>query len=842
MKRDLRPLDRVRSIKMKLGLLVAVTIGVASVLAVIGTQLGISPCATVPVAVVAALVVTQLLARGMTSPLREMTHAAQRMAQGDYSQRVHATSRDEVGELARAFNRMAATLEMVDRHRRDLVANVSHELRTPISALQAVLENLVDGVSKPGPDELRTALAQTQRLGRLVEDLLDLSRVEEGVTPLRLQEVRLTDIFDDAIAQARADGLRYQVDVQPEALTVPADPDRLHQLLANLLDNATRHSPSGGEVRLSAERLGDDVLLAVADQGPGIAAADRGAVFERFTTSAAHSSGTGLGLAISRWVAQLHGGTIAVADGDLGCRIQVTLPSDPDRPTPIRKQPVMSSTFTPPAPYPETQGSTPPPRDGLATYWPDAPRRRPVIVAAAVVVGVLAGIVLPNRNVGLGTTFVVAALVATVFTAGVTRADVRRWSRLDTFDAALVALLLAPLFVRDAEWIAVLCLLAALLLTAVNSTKASSVIAVIATVAAVPLAVFRGLPWFGRTMKPRNQAQGWVPATRTVVVSLVLLLVFGALFASADALFASWVDTITPDIDWKDLPARAVLATFIAIGTLAAAFVALAPPAVDRLRLPMGKSRKDFEWLAPVLVVDAVFVAFLVAQATALFGGHDYLQRTTGLTYAEYVHEGFGQLTAATMLTLTVVAWAARKATPGRRRDLALGALCLMTIVVTVSALYRMHLYEEAYGFTRLRLLVSVFEGWLGLVVLLVMVAGVVGARRWLVPVALRLGVGALLGLALLNPDLYIAEHNIARAGTPVGIDLRYLGELSTDAYPALVRLPADQFECATRYSDELGGDDGLEWNLSRERARDLAAIRPPAAAPSTSITCPSGG
>jgi signal transduction histidine kinase len=840
--RDLRPLDRVRSIKTKLGLLVAVTIVVAAVLAVIGTRLGITPWVTVPLAVVAALVVTQVLARGMTSPLREMTHAAQRMAEGDYSQRVHATSRDEVGELARAFNRTAATLEMVDRHRRDLVANVSHELRTPISALQAVLENLVDGVSKPGSEELRTALAQTQRLGRLVEDLLDLSRVEEGVTPLRLQEIRLREIFDDAIAQARTDGVRYQVDVSPETLSVPADPDRLHQLLANLLDNATRHSPSGGEVRLSAERQGDDILLAVADEGPGIAASDRGAVFERFTTSAAHSSGTGLGLAISRWVAQLHGGTIAVADGDSGCRIEVTLPSDPDRPTPIRKPPVMSSTFTPPAPYPGTKSAPPPPRDVLATYWPDAPHRRPMIVLAAMVAGVLASIVLPKRDLGIGSTLVAAAVVATVFVAGTTRADVRRWTRLDTFDAALVTLLLAPLFVRDAEWITVLCLLAALLLTAVNSTKAASVIAVIATLAAVPLAVFRGMPWLGRTLKPRNRVQGWLPATRTVVLSLVLLLVFGALFASADALFASWVDAITPDIDWQDIPARVVLATFIAVGTLAAAFVALAPPAVDRLRLPRAKARKEFEWLAPILVLDVVFLAFLVAQATVLFGGHDYLQRTIGLTYAEYVHQGFGQLTVATILTLTVVAWAARKATPGRRRDLALGALCLMTVVVTISALYRIHLYEEAYGFTRLRLLVTVFEVWLGVVVLLVMVAGMVGARRWLVPVAVRLGVAALLGLALFNPDLYIAERNIARIGAPVGVDWQYLGELSTDAYPALVRLPADQFECVTRYSDELTGDDWLEWNLSRERARDLAAIRPPATASSTPSTCPSGG
>jgi signal transduction histidine kinase len=834
-KYDLRPLDRVRSIKTKLGLLVAVTIVVASVLAVIGTRLGISSWATVPVAVVAALAVTQLLARGMTSPLREMTLAAQRMAQGDYTQRVHASSRDEVGELARAFNRTAATLEMVDRHRRDLVANVSHELRTPISALQAVLENLVDGVSNPGTEELRTALAQTERLGRLVGDLLDLSRVEEGVTPLRLTEVRLTDIFDDAVAQARADGVRYAVDVRPQNLTVAADPDRLHQLLANLLDNAARHSPSGGEVRLSAERLVDDVQLAVADDGPGIAAADRSAVFERFTTSAAHSSGTGLGLTISRWVAQLHGGTIAVADAERGCRIEVTLPADTDRAT-IRKEPVMS-TLTPPAPAPQTPGA--PPHDALATYWPDAPRSRPGVVAAAAAAGVLAAVVLPERDLGLGTSLVFAAVIGTVFFAGTARASGRPLTRLDAVDATLVALLLATLVVRDAEWITLLCLLAALTLTAVNSTKAASVLALLGTAAAVPLATVRGLPWLGRTLKPRGSVQAWVPAARAAVVSAVLLLVFGALFASADALFASWLDALTPDITWNDLPARAVLATFIATGTLAAAFVALAPPAVDRLRLPVGTSRNSFEWLAPVLVVDAVFLAFLAAQATAMFGGDGYLQQTTGLTYAEYVHEGFGQLTIATMLTLTVVAWAARKAPRGRRRNFALGALCVMTIIVVVSALYRMHLYEQAYGFTRPRLLVSVFEGWLGVVVGLVMVAGVVGVRRWLVPVAVRLGAAGLLGLALVNPDLYIAERNIARADAAAGIDWDYLGELSADAYPALVRLPDDQFACATRSSAELGDDDWLAWNLSRERARDLMADRPSAGAPDTSTPCP---
>lgn len=826
---DLRPLDRMRSIKAKLGVLVAVSIAAAAVVAVVGTRSGVSGWAIVALAVAVGLAVTQVLARGMTSPLREMTQAAQRMARGDYSCRVRTSSRDEIGELARAFNRMSATLEQVDRHRRDLVANVSHELRTPISALQAVLENLADGVSQPGPAELRSALAQTERLGRLVGDLLDLSRVEDGVTPLRVKDVDLDDFLADAVAQARVDGLGYSVRVEPAGLTVPADPDRLHQLLANLLDNAARHSPAGGEVRVTARRSpAGTVVLAVADDGPGIPEADRLAVFERFTTSAAHSSGTGLGLAISRWVAHLHGGSIAVADSDHGCRIEVQLPGDTTRPVPT-KEPVLS-TLTPPAPLPAT-----PPRDPVGDWWPDAPRPRPGVVAAAALAGIMAAIVLPDRDLGLGTALVFGLVCAVVLGAR----GGRRWTSLDTTDVALVTLLLATLVLRDAEWITVLCLLAALALVAVNSTRAASVLAVIGTAVAVPLAAIRGLPWLGRTLRPRETVRKWLPAVRAALVSVVLVVVFGALFASADALFASWVDAITPDLTLSEsLPGRIVLAVFVAGATLAAAFVSLAPPDMSRLALPVRRSRRTFEWLAPVSVVNAVFLLFLVAQATVLFGGHDYLRRTTGLTYAEYVHQGFGQLTVATVLTLAVVAWAVRKAEPGRVRDAALGALCVMTVVVVVSALHRMSLYEEAYGFTRLRLLVWVFEGWLGVVVLLVLAAGAVRRAGWLVPAAVRLGAAGLLGLALLNPDLYIAEHNIARTGAAAGTDLAYLGGLSADAYPALVGLPDAEFACATRSVERLPADEWLAWNLGRERARELMAVRPPTAA-DPAVACP---
>jgi two-component system sensor histidine kinase BaeS len=330
----MRPLDRIGSIKTKLGVLVAVTVAVAATLSVVGVRLGVWPRYTVPAAVAAALVVTQLLARGMTSPLREMTAAARAMATGDYSRRVSATSRDEVGELARAFNTMATDLEVVDQQRRDLVANVSHELRTPVSALRAVLENLVDGVSEPDPATLQAALAQIERLSRLVGDLLDLSRIDAGIVAMDTAPVAVEPFLQAVVKEARVSGrpVGYLVDVHPVDLQVHADRQRLHQLLANLLDNASRHSPPEGTVAVRAHQGNGQVVLDVVDEGPGIDQARRSAVFERFTTGV-HDlgdghGGTGLGLAIARWITDLHGGSIAVADSDRGCHIRVTLPHD----------------------------------------------------------------------------------------------------------------------------------------------------------------------------------------------------------------------------------------------------------------------------------------------------------------------------------------------------------------------------------------------------------------------------------------------------------------------------------------------------------------------------------
>jgi len=329
-----RPLDPLRSIKVKLGVVIVASIGVAYASSVVGAGLGLGFRERVIVASAVALAIVQLLAHGMTSPLREMAAAAGAMARGDYSRRVLATSRDEVGELARAFNKMAAELAVVDRQRRDLVANASHELRTPITALQALLENLVDGIEQPDPRTLQIALAQTERLGRLVGQLLDLSTLESGGAALTRERVGLAAFVEQAVGEAALSGrdVRLAADVAPPDLAVKADPARLHQVLANLLDNASRHSPPGGLVTVSARASGGGVRLSVCDQGPGIPAADRDRAFERFSRLSAGPSsrdgGGGLGLAIAREVVELHGGSLSAQDNPpAGCAMVLELPA-----------------------------------------------------------------------------------------------------------------------------------------------------------------------------------------------------------------------------------------------------------------------------------------------------------------------------------------------------------------------------------------------------------------------------------------------------------------------------------------------------------------------------------
>jgi signal transduction histidine kinase len=321
-----RPLDPLRSFKAKVILLIGLSFSITTIVLRLATDWAARYAVVTALAV--TLVVIQVVAHGMTSPLREMTAAARAMARGDYHLRVRATSRDEVGELAAAFNQMSADLEAADRYQRELIGNVSHELRTPIAALRAVLENVVDGITPADPETMRVALHQTERLGRLVAELLDLSRLDGGALPLAREEFAVEPFLDEVRAQS---GLaQVRVDVAPAGLTADADPARLHQVVANLLDNAARHSPDGAEILVRARPLGAEkpgLVLEVADNGPGIPSTERDRVFERFTRGGADDGGTGLGLAIARWAVELHGGGIAVVGEPPGCCIRVTLPA-----------------------------------------------------------------------------------------------------------------------------------------------------------------------------------------------------------------------------------------------------------------------------------------------------------------------------------------------------------------------------------------------------------------------------------------------------------------------------------------------------------------------------------
>ena len=327
------PLDDVPSIKLKLGGVIAAAVAVTVFVFWVGIKVGLWPSVSGVIAAVVAMLIVRFLARGMTSPLREMAEATSEMARGNYDRRVRSTSRDEVGELARAFNKMAAELAETDRVRRDLVANVSHELRTPITALQANLENLVDGVSGPDPETFRAMLAQVERLGRLVTQLLDLSRLESGAVPLERTEFRVEPLLDHAVREQRlhAPEIAVSVSVDSPDLVADGDPERVHQVVANLLENAVRHTPRGGAVEVRAHRSVDGVIIEVVDEGPGIPESEQDRVFERFyradAARASTDGGAGLGLAIAQWIVDLHGGEIHPERREPhGCRMVVTLP------------------------------------------------------------------------------------------------------------------------------------------------------------------------------------------------------------------------------------------------------------------------------------------------------------------------------------------------------------------------------------------------------------------------------------------------------------------------------------------------------------------------------------
>lgn len=269
------------------------------------------------VAMVAATVVSGVLATRIARPIEGLARAAQAIEHGHVESRAPVPgANDELLDLTTAFNTMAVRLEDTELARRRLVADLTHELRTPLSTLEGYLEGLRDGVIDPDRDTIATMTAATLRLHRLVDDMGDLSRTQEGTLDLQPHDLDLSELLDAAVAAARPtfrqEQVRLVLQLPDAAARVWADRDRLGQIVANLLANARVHSGPGSTVTVTLAPTPDRVHVIVADDGNGIAARDLPHLFDRFyrTDRSRGRPGSGLGLTIARSLARAHGGDL----------------------------------------------------------------------------------------------------------------------------------------------------------------------------------------------------------------------------------------------------------------------------------------------------------------------------------------------------------------------------------------------------------------------------------------------------------------------------------------------------------------------------------------------------
>jgi signal transduction histidine kinase len=290
------------------------------------------------IAVVAGLSAVLLilgLSRRILAPIESLTAAARRMEAGDLSQRVEITSRDEIGDLARAFNAMAAGLARLEELRRNMVTDVAHELRTPLSNIRGYLEALQDGVVEPESRIIDSLYEETMLLNHMVDDLQELALAEAGQLRLERRPVALADVVNRAVEavrpRAEAKRIVLQVDLPEDLPLMNIDPQRVGQVLRNLLDNALTHTPPGGEVAVAAHVSDQRVEVSVRDTGVGVTAEDLPYIFERFyrgdKSRSRATGGTGLGLAIARSLIEAHRGRIWVesTEGE-GCTFTLALP------------------------------------------------------------------------------------------------------------------------------------------------------------------------------------------------------------------------------------------------------------------------------------------------------------------------------------------------------------------------------------------------------------------------------------------------------------------------------------------------------------------------------------
>ncbi|MGB8212344.1 MAG: ATP-binding protein [Anaerolineales bacterium] len=285
-------------------------------------------------AALVALLLGAILARTLTHPLRDLTSAIHAMAKGDLKQHVSVKSRDELGELAAAFNQMSSDLDRLNLSRRQMTADIAHDLRSPLTVIGGYVEAMRDGVLKPTPERLDTIHAEVQHLQRLVEDLRTLSQADAGeltlnrvaLAPLALLE-RMAKSYDHLAAQRK---VAVDVQAEPDLPEVRLDPDRMAQVFGNLISNSLRYTSAGGKILLTAGQAGDKLVFSVQDNGQGIPAEALPHIFDRFyraDPARAQGNESGLGLAIARSIVEAHGGSISAKSKiGTGTQIRIELP------------------------------------------------------------------------------------------------------------------------------------------------------------------------------------------------------------------------------------------------------------------------------------------------------------------------------------------------------------------------------------------------------------------------------------------------------------------------------------------------------------------------------------
>jgi signal transduction histidine kinase len=284
---------------------------------------------------VIALLIGLALARTLIRPLQALTQAAQNITQGDLEQQVAVTSKDEIGQLATAFNQMSAEVARVNQLRKQMTADIAHDLRTPLTVIAGYIESMQDGVLQPTPERLGLIYAEIERLQNLVGDLKMLSQADAGELPLRPHPVPPDELLERAAApfqhRAEQQGIRLRVNVEEGLPEIKVDEDRMMQVFGNLINNAVRYTPAGGEILLRAYAANGKVVLAVEDNGEGIEAEELPYIFNRFhrADKSRHtdSGESGLGLAIVKALVEAHGGTVkAESKYGEGTKISIALP------------------------------------------------------------------------------------------------------------------------------------------------------------------------------------------------------------------------------------------------------------------------------------------------------------------------------------------------------------------------------------------------------------------------------------------------------------------------------------------------------------------------------------